>query len=287
MISDHVYRYVRERHARGEWSDRTAQSNRYRLLDFATTVDHLEPPQLNRRHVERWLERPGLSVGYRRHRLAALRGFSRWMADTKRCPRDITDGIKAPRQPTYAPRALNGPQVAAILAACPSRRERVAVLLGVQEGLRRGEMTACQVGDIDLVGRSIAVRGKGGRGRVTRLLPLSDQTWHEVDRYLSETGATAGPLLRSRIHPDRGILPEYLTGLISAVMAEAGVKHGPRDGRSAHALRHTMAEDLFSGGADVREVQHALGHESMQSTQVYLRARPDELRGVMAGRSYG
>lgn len=70
-------------------------------------------------------------------------------------------------------------------------------------------------------------------------------------------------------------------------MLEAGVKQGPRDGVSAHALRHTMAEDLLVRGADIREVQHALGHQSMQSTQVYLRARPEGLRDVMSGRRYG
>lgn len=285
MVTTRAIQYVNFRHDLGHWSTESTRTHRYRLVNFADTVT-VDAERLTRRHAERWLSRPGLAPATRRALLGTLRGFSMWMVDRGYCPRDITAGITAPPIPRYAPRNLTGDEVAATLDACDTRG-RVCVLLAVQEGLRRGEIAALEIGDVDLSGRTVAVKGKGGRGKVTRVLPLSDQTAFAIRRYMDEAGGRGGPLVRNERHPEVGVSPQTVTRIVDRAMKAAGVKHAAHDGRSAHALRHTMAEDLFKAGADVREVQHALGHATMQSTQVYLRARPDDLRPVMAGRSYG
>lgn len=70
-------------------------------------------------------------------------------------------------------------------------------------------------------------------------------------------------------------------------MRDAGIKAGPRDGISGHALRRTCATDLLDGGAHIRQVQEVLGHASIQQTEKYLRrADAMELRPVMDGRTY-
>lgn len=55
-------------------------------------------------------------------------------------------------------------------------------------------------------------------------------------------------------------------------MAAVGLKRRPRDGVSAHALRHTAVSDMLKGGAHLRDVQAALGHASLSTTQRYCRA---------------
>jgi site-specific recombinase XerD len=63
----------------------------------------------------------------------------------------------------------------------------------------------------------------------------------------------------------------------------AGVARG-----GGHGLRHTMATQLLRSGADIRDVQSALGHVSLSSTSVYLPfSDVKRLRGVMGGRWYG
>jgi integrase/recombinase XerD len=74
--------------------------------------------------------------------------------------------------------------------------------------------------------------------------------------------------------------------LVRKWIAAAGVKSLPGDGISAHALRHTCAQDMIDRGADIREVQHALGHRSVMSTEIYLRRAPVGLRQAMEGRRY-
>jgi site-specific recombinase XerD len=71
-------------------------------------------------------------------------------------------------------------------------------------------------------------------------------------------------------------------------MTDAGVKARPHDGHSAHALRHTFAGALLDDGANLRDVQDALGHARLAPTYAYLKRRQPSrrLREVMGRRSY-
>lgn len=72
--------------------------------------------------------------------------------------------------------------------------------------------------------------------------------------YTAEHPAAAGPLVRSYRNPHRGLSPGYVSDLVRGLFREAGVKEAPLDGRSAHALRHTMAGDVLRRGAHLRRV---------------------------------
>jgi site-specific recombinase XerD len=69
-------------------------------------------------------------------------------------------------------------------------------------------------------------------------------------------------------------------------MSEAGIKRYRRDGVSAHALRHTSATDMLRSGAHLRDVQHALGHAHLATTETYLPLVVHDLREAMGGRQY-
>ena len=74
---------------------------------------------------------------------------------------------------------------------------------------------------------------------------------------------------------------------MSRWMDDAGLKTGPRDGVSGHALRHTFATTMLRNGANIRVVQEAVGHSKITTTAVYLRADNDEIRAAMTGVTYG
>jgi hypothetical protein len=82
--------------------------------------------------------------------------------------------------------------------------------------------------------------------------------------------------------------PDHVGGLVSDLLYEAGIKQRGWDGRSAHAYRHTTANDMFDNGADVRDVQEMLGHAHLSSTQIYLRRQRalGRLREAANGRNY-
>lgn len=160
------------------------------------------------------------------------------------------------------------------------------MLLSVQEGLRRKEVAEAQLGDVDLHNRSMLVRGKGGRGGVTRTVWLTDQTCHAITTYLAGEGHRAGPLIRNRVHPDRGLTPHTVGEMVSRWMLESGVKAAPGDGKTMHAFRHSCAHHMLDAGATTEQVQQVLGHASIRTTQVYTRGRVEDLRAAMDGRAY-
>jgi site-specific recombinase XerD len=142
------------------------------------------------------------------------------------------------------------------------------------------EVATLQLADLDFIDHTARVVGKGGH---ERLLPLSEETWTVLERYLDEQPLTAGPLIRSyRTHG--GLRADTISGLVGEWMSAAGIKHRPRDGISAHALRHSAATDMLRSGAHLRDVQAALGHASLSTTQRYLPTVVNDLRTAMGGR---
>lgn len=214
-----------------------------------------------------------------------VRVFLQRLVIDRRIPVDPTLGIAVPKVPRSIPRAMPKEDVAKLLAHCPDTRARAMVSLMVQEGLRLGEVTGLQLGDVDLDRLLLVVEGKGGHQRV---LPLTTGSRRALSQYFDEHPPVMGlKVFRSYQFPRRGLSSGHVGRVVTEAMWSAGVKRTNRDGRSPHALRHTAASDVLEGGGHIRQVQAMLGHASISTTQVYLRA-PDAqgLRGVMDGRDY-
>lgn len=280
-------KFVTERRQRQEIGESRARDVRRQLLRFAASVEGVELHKLTHRHVQRFMDAQDLAPGSRYQLYAVLRTFTAWLVLNRYTRLDIMVGVARPKVPKAAPRRLTSIDARKVAMGAPDRRGQVIVLLMLQEGLRCAEVAAVELGDLDLIAKTLAVRGKGGAGGVTRHLALTDETRHAIVGYLEERPATAGPLVRDhRFAAPRAISAHYLTQLVSRWMSDAGVKQRPNDGRSAHACRHTMASDMADRGASIIEIQRALGHENLSSTQIYLRGVTPDMRTAMTGRSY-
>lgn len=284
LVGEIVEPYVRGRVRRGEIRPLTARNLRMVLGQFAQ-VNRVPVGSLSKRHVLRWLDSvEHLAQSTRRNRLTVVRSFCGWLVQEELVRRDPCRQIKPLREPRRVPRALSGEQVAAILGACPDTRARAAVLLMVQLGLRRGEVARLEVGDFDMSNRLVTVSGKGGHMRV---LHITEQARRAVSEHLAVHGDVAGPLLRSYQHPTRGLHPETVSTIVRRAMQDAGVKRSPRDGVSAHALRHSALTDMLRNGAHIRDVQAVAGHQHLSTTEVYIPLLVGTLSEAMGGRWYG
>lgn len=236
--------------------------------------------------VAAWVNDPRLRVATRRGRLARLRGYMRWLAKVGTLECDLTEDIRPPRRPQSAPRNLSAEDVAKVLAACPDDRARLIVLLMVQCGLRCGDAARMRVEDLDDRTMSLNVRAKGGGGEPTHWVPVPTEAWEALTAWVEGLGYYAGPVFPSRGRPGRSIDPVTVSKLVRSWMGAAGIKRASFDGISPHALRHTCAQDMLDHGADLRQVQFALGHRSIKSTEIYARREPQGLRDAMEGRRY-
>lgn len=171
---------------------------------------------------------------------------------------------------------LTEPEIDAILNACDTatwtgRRDRAMLLLAAQTGLRISELTALKRADIHLgAGAHVACHGKGRKDRIT---PLTRQTATVLRAWLAEQLAPpTGPLFPTRT--GRRLSRDAIEHRITRYTSLAAAVRPSLAGKSvtAHVFRHSCAMRLLHAGIDTSVIALWLGHESVDTTQIYLHA---------------
>lgn len=221
----------------------------------------------------------GVSARSRNLRLTAIHSFFRYAAfETPAHAAQIQRVLAMPakrftrRQISF----LTRPEIDALLAAPDQRtwfgrRDHALLLVAVQTGLRLSELTALTRNDVTLgPGAHIRVIGKG---RKERCAPLAKPTSDVLKAWLRGPPRGAAPLLfptgrGTRLSADA---VEYLVTKHRTTAAK--VCPSLQDKRiTTHGLRHTAAMELLQAGVDRSVIALWLGHESMETTQIYLEA---------------
>lgn len=221
----------------------------------------------------------GNSVRTRNARLAAIRSLFRYAALRHPEHAELIARVLA-IPPKRFERSLvtflTEPEVDALLAApdrtTPTgRRDHALFLLAVQTGLRVSELIGLRCADVHLgTGAHVSCRGKGRKERIT---PLTGATVAVLRVWLSERGGEpADPLFptRSGTRLSRDAVERRLTKYSAIAAARCP---SLRDKRlTAHVLRHTAAMRLLQAGVDTSVIALWLGHEQVDTTQIYLHA---------------
>lgn len=146
-------------------------------------------------------------------------------------------------------------------------RDRAILETFYSTGMRRSELTALDLGDLDRVAQTIHIRkGKGGKGRV---VPVGAASLRWIEAYLERT--------RPQLLVDPGEQAFFLSGygermsatyvgnwVTKTVKAADIGKRG-----SCHLFRHSCATHMLENGADIRLIQQLLGHARLDTTQIY------------------
>jgi integrase/recombinase XerD len=233
---------------------------------IAAFLDHLEHQRRN-------------SISTRNARLAAIRSLFRFAAlrhpehaaviervlaiPPKRCDHALID-------------YLTDPEIDALLAAPDTstwtgRRDQTLLVLAIQTGLRISELIGLRCSDVHLgTGAHVACHGKG---RKDRIAPLTRDTVDVLDGWLAERdGQPDQPLFCSRRGStlSRDAVERRLALYTDRAAAGCATLHGKKI--SAHVLRHTAAMRLLHAGVDTSVIALWLGHENVETTQIYLHA---------------
>lgn len=160
-----------------------------------------------------------------------------------------------------------------------SLRDRAMLELLYSTGLRVSELTNLNVDQVNTERGEFMVRGKGDKPRVVFLSPTAAE-W--LGRYLQKRQAMK-PLFTRSAQPkedpdgeDLRLTPRSVQRMIKKYVVKAGIVKDV----TPHTLRHSFATDLLQNGADIRSVQHMLGHASITTTQVYTHVTDQKLREV-------
>ena len=221
----------------------------------------------------------GISVRSRNLRLTAIHSFFRYAAfEAPANSAQIQRVLAIPSKRftrTLVP-FLTRPEVDALLVApnqrtWSGRRDHAFLLLAVQTGLRLSEMTGLKREDVILgAGAHVRVIGKGRKERCT---PIAKPTLTVLNAWLREQQRGAGPVLfpsargeRLSVHGVQYMLNKH------RVTASRNCPTLKQKRVTVHRLRHTMAMDLLQSGVDRSVIALWLGHESVETTQIYLDA---------------
>jgi len=227
-------------------------------------------------HLE---EERGNSARSRNVRLAAIHAFFQYVALYEPCCCALAQRVLAIPSKRYTQRPiafLTHPEVEALLSAPdPSiwigLRDRTLLLFAVQTGLRASELIGLRVQDI-VFGTGAHVRCLG-KGRKERCTPLRKDTVAALRCWLRVRNAQAGDTLFPNAR-GRDLSHDGLAFLLARHLATAREHCASLKGKrvTPHVLRHTAAMRLLEHGVDHTVIALWLGHESVETTYVYLHA---------------
>ena len=225
----------------------------------------------------------GLSPRSVARRVAAVRGFYRFLVLDRRLSRNPADDLRPPRAWPALPKFLSLEEVDRLLEQPDTStprglRDKALIEVLYATGLRVSELIALRAGDLNLDDGYLTCIGKGDK---QRMVPLGHEAADWVRRYMRE-GRPA--LLRKKSSPwlfanarDGGSLSRV--GFWK-VLKEYGVKAGISRNLSPHVLRHSFATHLLERGADLRMIQMMLGHADLSTTQIYTHVLEARLRAA-------
>jgi site-specific recombinase XerD len=258
------------------------------LLRFAAEKLGREPSELRLEELDasfllKFLENLEVQRGNctrtRNNRLSALHAFFRYVALSEpalalNCQRILA--IPAKRYERSPVEFLTEEETAAIVTA-PNpnswigRRDRTLLLVAVQTGLRNSEISSLRRQDVEF-GTGPHVRCLG-KGRKTRCTPLRPDVAAALKEWLSEQDGDPGrPVFPNS--QGRRLSSDAIQRLVARHVATARRACPSLTEKTVtpHTLRHTLAMDLLRRGVDLSVIALWLGHESTETTQIYLHA---------------
>ena len=219
-------------------------------------------------------------------RLSAIRGLYNWMSLHGGVSSDAASSVASPKIARVLPKTMTDVEASRLLDDCDvsfpvGLRDRAFLELLYASGARISEISRLDVDSIDFSGGMVKLFGKGAKERV---VPLYELALDWVMRYVQEVR----PVLLARSKnacniDDAALFISTRGGRMSAdalrTVFERHVVHAGLDpALTPHAMRHTFATELLSGGADLRSVQELLGHESLSTTQIYTHLSVERLK---------
>jgi len=179
--------------------------------------------------------------------------------------------LDRPRKENKLPRVLSEEDVIRVIAAANNVKHQCMIAMLYSAGLRRSELINLRLQDVDMNRKQVWVRGgKGKKDRVTLLSAhLIVALNHYLDKYKPNYWLFEG--LRRK---------QYSANSLGAVVKQSAARAG-LNRVTPHMLRHSFATHLMDHGTDTRVIQSLLGHQSIETTQIYTHVTTRNLQKIV------
>ena len=244
-----------------------------------TKIDKIE-----RSHIEAFmksLSKKSLSTKSLSRKLTAIKGFHQFLLIENETKDNVAFDIESPKVEKTLPQVLSVPEVIKIIEGVKgtdplSIRNQALLELIYGSGLRVTELLDLKISDIHLTEGYVRVMGKGNKERE---VPLGDLSIQALRLYLtkSRNQLTMNNIDYLFLNQDgKRLSRQGFFKILKKLAKLAGIEQDI----SPHTLRHSFATHLLEAGVDLRTLQELLGHEDIQTTQIYTHISQKHLKDV-------
>jgi site-specific recombinase XerD len=266
----------------GSRSEGTIRQYLFRLRQLAELA--ADPWAITSQQLAQWLSNGDWSPQTKRCSRVAAGSFYRWAVKAGHIAESPTTDLETIRVPRGLPRPTTSDAVRIALSQADDRT-RLAIMLAVYAGLRRGEIAALHTSQITET--HLMVVGKGGHHRMVPLDPAGDLLPELRAELARRRRGTHGSGWGDRFVTETGYLfpsSEHPGPMTASHMGRLIARAVPGDG-TAHPLRHRFATDANAVDRDLMAVQQLLGHARPETTSIYAQVPDGALLAAVAGAS--
>ena len=218
----------------------------------------------------------GLSPAARARKVATIRSFYKYLTNkAKLLTENPVQDLDSPRLKKSLPKYLDleeSMQLLESVSGANQERDYCILTIFLNCGLRISELVGLNLSDVR--GEQLRVLGKGNKERI---IYLNESCQDAIQRWL-EVRQTMGPQDKNAL-----FITRKHTRITTAAVHKLVKKHLTAAGLdstqySSHKLRHTAATLMLQNGVDVRTLQEVLGHDHLNTTQIYTHVSSDDLR---------
>lgn len=225
-----------------------------------------------------------LSRGTVSRKLSALRSFYKYLFNQDIINTNPFNYVTTPKKEKKLPNYLGIIELETIfnfpdLNTSLGQRNRLILELLYATGIRVGELVNIKLNDIDLSRKEVRILGKGNKERIAL---FGDYCLDYINLFMNDGRLKI--LDKNNVSCDyliinnrgRKITTRAVEEIIDDIVKKASIKKHV----SPHMLRHSFATHLLNNGCDILTVKELLGHESLESTQIYTHVSNERLREV-------
>lgn len=248
------------------------------LRNYGALPEQVEPAMIER--FMAWMYDKNRSSASQARRLSGIKSFYNFLLLSDKVEQLPTENVDTPHRERMLPDVLTVEEIDAMLSTFDMTtskgcRDSAMVEVLYSCGLRVSELTSLRINDLFFGEGYIRIVGKGDK---QRLVPIGSIARDKIQLYMEyrtpASRSEATLFLNNRGKPLTRIM-------VFNIIKQAAQLAGVDKQISPHTLRHSYATHLLEGGANIRQVQELLGHESILTTEIYTHVNRKQLRGVV------
>lgn len=285
-LSDQSKAYLQQLAQQGYASGTVAYHNTY-LKQFLTFLGITELTKETILSFQLHVFKAKGSTAGKRHKLTTVNHFLKYLYQNQQTLSDLSQVIKPPKETgRFIPQVLSESEIKTLLRQPDTKnpvglRDRAILELFYSSGLRRSELTALKLYDLNAADPSLKVRGKGlkrsGGAAKERTVPVGLKAMDWIKKYLEiRPHYLINPREQSlfiSMNSGRPLAPVWINQMVREYAKSSGINKRI----TPHILRHTCATHLLKNGADIRYIQQLLGHTHVDTTRIYTHVEISEL----------